>query len=146
MRFLNRTTELGLNILQLMYCTPKDGAWTSGLLAERLKDSELFVHQVLRVLRQTGYLYSMRGPTGGFKLHPEVPNMDMKGFLQHFNKDFTPNSILSTDSASEVVNQAITGFLVSMKLKDLFEGRKPIKPKFRFKINEGNDCPPKGAA
>lgn len=150
MKFLDRDSELGLNILQLMYATKMTKPlWTAGDTAAKLKESELYLHKVYQKLREFGYVYAIRGPNGGYKLHPTAETYDLKAYLEHFNRKYTPSSILNTDAASEVANQRITAFLYRTRLKDLFESQRAI-PVIRIKTadweQENGPPDPKGVA
>lgn len=132
MRFFNRKTELGLNVLQLMYAGKRQRlTWTLGDIAAHLKESELYLHAILLELRKAGYVYSQRGSTGGYTLTPHTPEASLKEYLEKFNRQYTPSSILNTEAASEYMNQLVTKFFYNTKLHNLFEGRKPnVLPMF----------------
>lgn len=63
---LTKQTNYGLRIL--MYCAARDESVRLGDVARFYGMSETFLHKVLLVLRDAGFVITMRGRTGGLKL------------------------------------------------------------------------------
>ncbi len=133
MRLFNRRTELGLNILQHMYLNKGTKSIVSAAdLAQTLMESELFISDVLSVLRKSGFVYSLRGSQGGYVLHPGVETKPLVAFLGTFDVTLGSNPMQPKEAASEVLDGILTTLLTEYKLVDVFSSKRVPPPIFRI--------------
>lgn len=126
MKLFTRQAETGLNVLQALFDTA--GIQTVPALCERLAEQEVFMQKVMGKLKDEGYVVSIRGNTGGYRINPLCLNRPLRLFLESFGREYIPNAMLDERFASEAVFKYLVKQLEGVTLRSIFMHCAAIQP------------------
>lgn len=107
---MNKDVSLAVNLISMLDDTPR----TVLSLAKEMKESHLFLQQIVRKLRLRGIVSVVKGPGGGVRKPERHVHADLLSILQALGK--APSREILTNDNSERVNYNLHNYLHHMSI------------------------------
>ena len=120
-RMVSKKTQLCIDVLVALGSAPKGAVVTTQTLAQKLSNSLSHIESIMRILRESGFVRSVRGPGGGYFMARPPQQISIwqvvsaaEGMVD--SRQPLPPRVGLTDSLESELHQEMMGFLSAKPL------------------------------